>query len=267
MLRTSIYRERTTLRAIIAGLIVATAGIGLMFLAYSVPWFRQHLYTQSVLVSLGGLLVASIAGTIVWELISKRAFQHEVLSLAGVADDVIAARLVKITTDFREGIDWAESMSRAVEVDFYFSYARTWRQHHHVALSQLAARRGVHVRLVLPDPQATHVVDELGRRYATTPIDIQARIREAHTEFVKMFSIANGATLGVWYLPQNPVFSLYRFDNIAVIALYPHRQGRMAVPTIVVEKGGSMYDFITAEFEAMVNDQAGLAKRVHPDRQ
>lgn len=55
-----------------------------------------------------------------------------------------------------------------------------------------------------------------------------------------------------------------RFSMTAdqVFAVYNHQRERAPVPTFVVEQGGTLYDFVRQEFDAMIRADGGLARRV-----
>lgn len=71
-----------------------------------------------------------------------------------------------------------------------------------------------------------------------------------------------GGSVELWFLPKCPVFSFYRFDHIGILAMYKHQKGRGNVPTFVFEQGGTLYDFMRQEFDAMIKDD-GLAIKVN----
>lgn len=62
----------------------------------------------------------------------------------------------------------------------------------------------------------------------------------------------------VYFRKGDMVFSCYRFDNTAVVTLYTHSRARGQVPVIVCRKGGSFYDFVRRELEA-IHDQSTQA--------
>lgn len=59
-----------------------------------------------------------------------------------------------------------------------------------------------------------------------------------------------------------PLLSFYRFDNVAIVAVYRHRKGRAEVPTMVVTRGGSLYDFVRDELESFFAADSPVTRRV-----
>jgi hypothetical protein len=55
------------------------------------------------------------------------------------------------------------------------------------------------------------------------------------------------------------VYSWYRFDQTAVVAFYKHGQERSNVPTFVVQQGGTVFDFMTKEFETLIGSKRSRA--------
>src|SRR5690606_39281808 len=76
-------------------------------------------------------------------------------------------------------------------------------------------------------------------------------------EFISLQEAGN-AKIEVYFRKGDMVFSCYRFDNTAVVTLYTHSRARGQVPVIVCRKGGSFYDFVRRELEA-IHDQSTQA--------
>jgi hypothetical protein len=206
--------------------------------------------------------------TLLWELFGKRAFVDEVLAKAQISRAITFAGIIKITDSFHYDIDWKALFQSVNKLDIFFAYGRTWRHTHIQELQELAKREGARVRVVLPDPEDEHTVFELARRFGYSSEELRKLIEEATEDFrcLRSWGIeGKGARIEIWYLPATPQFSFYRFDRIAILALYPHRRERAPVPTIVCEMGGTLYDFICKEFEAMIRPD-GLARLVMEEK-
>ncbi len=134
---------------------------------------------------------------------------------------------------------------------------------HDRELREAARRQGIKIRIVLPDPEDNTTVTELARRYGYSTEEVESRIQEAEGYFNELGGEQTNESvkITVWLLRAVPVFSFYRFDNIGILALNKHRKGRGNVPTFVCEKGGSLYEFICEEFEAMVASENELSRR------
>lgn len=259
-----LYRERTNLWTVLAQIVVFLLGILCLFLAAKWQWLASYPGIQTVVRDFGGMLVATVTITILWQLVVRRAFLAELMAMAKLAEEVRAAGLVTLTNDFQRGIDWPQLFRTVNKLDIFFAYGRTWRGTNSAELRALAGRPGVRVRVVLPDPNDDALMSELARRFSMTPSDVKKEVEEASGDFKKTFVefSQSVAQFTLWYLPASPVFSFYRFDHLAILALYKHSPGRGEVPTFVVEQGGTLYDFVRQEFEAFIREPNGLARRV-----
>jgi|SRR5579862_647206 len=258
-----LHSERTNLVSWLVGGVAAVAGIGLLLLANDWGWLVCHSGWQTLARELGSMLVISVAIGFLWELRAKRSLLTELLAKAKLAENVRSAGLVAITTDFQRGIEWAEELQKVTKLDVFFAYGRTWRATNNEDLRKLARKEDARIRVVLPDPDSPQLIAELARRFATTEEKTKVLIEEAAADFKKVFLEPSDviAEFSLWYLPESPVFSLYRFDHKAVLVLYNHRKERGGIPAMVVEEGGSLYTFARDEFESMIQE-GGVAKRV-----
>lgn len=257
-------KERVSLRTWLLTILVCSVGVLLLYLAGDERSWESYKALQSVIRSLGSLLFVTATINLLWQLWAKRAFLDEVLAKVGIAKEIEFAGILKITDSFHDAVDWKSLFRTVSKLDIFFAYGRTWRNTHVRELQELAAREGARIRVVLPDPDDEQTIVELARRFAYQPQQLRDLIKEAEEYFRNLhtFRGPKGAQIEIRFLPAAPVFSFYRFDHIAIIALYSHRRGRgPAVPTFVCEDGGTLYDYIRKEFDAMVT-MGGLARLI-----
>ena len=254
--------ERVNLRLVLVVLVVFFLGsAALLWSGFSDYWKgREH--WQALLRNLGAALAVTGALTTIWNFAGRRAFMDEVLAKAGIAKELTFAGIVRVTNAYLREVDWASLFRQVQKLDLFFAYARTWRHAHTDELQTLARRPGARIRVVLPDPEDCQTVAELARRFRCTDEELKRRVNEAYEDFRGLQSLPDrAAEVGVWFLPAAPQCAFYRFDRVGIISLYTHRRDRTPVPTFVVESGGTLYDFIRKEFDAMVQER-GLARRV-----
>jgi len=258
-----LLQERVNLRILFVALVIAVIGILLLYFTADNNVWVNHKSWQSVIQQIGGLLLVTVAITLLWELIGKRAFLDEILAKAQISKELTFSGLTQITDSFHRGLDWSTYFKSVNKLDIFFTYAKTWRNTHLEDLQGVAARQDARIRVVLPDPEDAQVVHELARRFDYTPENLKALILEAEAYFKNLRDYAgtNGAKVDIWFLPAAPHFTFYRFDRIAIMVLYTHRRERTPVPTFVCEMGGTLYDYIHKEFDAMVK-QDGLGRLV-----
>jgi len=259
-----IFEERTSLRTILAAILIGLLGVLLISVSENIHWFEEHRGWKAPIRELGGILVATVTVALLWELYAKRAFLEELMAAAHIGEDVRAARLLNITNNFMRGIHWDEFFRKANKLTIFFSYGNPWKDYGE-ELHNLAARHNTQVQLMLPDPEDEKVIIELARRFGETPDEVKQGIKKTEREFRELFSASKGSIqFAIWYLSFAPVFSYYIFDDVVVLTLYKHRRGRVAIPAFVFEKGGKLYDFINEEHEAIINESNQLARKVFP---
>lgn len=261
-----IYRERTNLWTILITIIILLVGITLLFLADNWGWLISNPSFQSIARELGGLLIASVALSLVWELVAKRAFLAELMAKARLAEEVRTAGLITLPRDFYRDVDWSELFRKVRDLDVFYAYGETWRHSNMADLRALSQRNGAKVRVVLPDPDNDATMSELARRFDITADESTTRVRDATKEFIEIFG-ENGhskVNFSLWYVPFSPLFSFYRFDSIVILTLYNHRQIRGDILMFVGGEGGRIYEAVMNDFEAFIQEPGGLGKRIFP---
>jgi len=202
----------------------------------------------------------------IWEVLGKRAFLDEVLAKARISRDVKFAGILQITDSFHRDVQWGDYLKHTSKLDIFFAYGRTWRQTHDEELQRLSQRAGSRIRVVLPDTSDAGTVAELARRFGYEEEYLVRCIEETQSYFINLKNRrVPPAQVEVWIIPVAPTFSFYRLDHIGVLALYTHRKQRTGVPTFVCEEGGTLYQYIRAEFAAMIRGDSPLARRVDCD--
>lgn len=255
-------KERTTLRIWLTSLIVAIFGCGLLIVAELNRIWIGYESIQSVVRDMGSLLIASVAIALLWELIGKRAFQDELLEKIRLSEDIRICGIIGFTPNFRRNIDWEALFHNAKSIDLFFIYGRTWRHTHGDQLLE-AAKRHVRFRVVLPDPDDDIIMSIFARRFiGMSKEQIRDSIKEAAEDFKRLQAI--GARVNVWYLNDIPMYSFYRFDSTTVWAVYSHQRNfnQKPMPVFILNEDGELYKFVRSDFEAVVNENNGLAKLI-----
>jgi len=257
--------EKTNLWIILIATIVGVGGLFLLW--FSIPPTGEspkiwQIFAQNI----GVLLIVTVSITFLWEFLGKRAFLNEILAKTRMAEEVRLAGIIGFTDSFHN-IDmtyWESLFRNASHLDIFFAYGHTWRSIHRQHLEEVVKKDNAQIRVVLPDPENEQVVLELARRFNYPPNKVKEFIREAEEDFRKLrqSTTDGGAKVNIWFLPATPQFTFYRFDNVAILALYTHCSERVPVPAFIVEQGGRLYDFIRKEFNAMIDPNNGLAQLI-----
>jgi hypothetical protein len=159
----------------------------------------------------------------------------------------VGSGLQRITDQYLEDVEWADLIEGSQKVDIVVHYANTWRNTHSQRLRAVAANKKARMRVFLPDPDDSQTLITLARRFDRPAEDIGKDIRQAISDFKDMHT-PGGADVQVYVRTGDMVFSCYRFDSRAVLAMYSHSRRRSLVPTFVVGSG-TIWDFVYGEVQ------------------
>lgn len=260
----NILQERTTLRTWLLAIVVIIVGGGLIYLSAIQSLWTDREPWQTVVRTLGSVLIVTVAVGILWQLFVRRAFLEEVLGRIKIAQELNSAGIVGFTDSFYAEPDWASLFQGVKRLDIFFAYGRTWRNVHRRELEELAKRTDAQIRVILPDIDDHLTISDLARRFNCTAESIKTLIAEAKDDFTRLKTIGGntGAKIDIWALPAPPLFTFYRFDDSFVLTLYSHRRERSPVPTFVVKRGGKLYDILFNELDAMIRPPNNLARHI-----
>ncbi|PKW14270.1 hypothetical protein A8926_1875 [Saccharopolyspora spinosa] len=160
------------------------------------------------------------------------------------------AAVSHIGTNYLREPDWDELFKGVDRFDVFLAYGSTWRQSNLTNLENLARKKGVKIRVFLPDPDDQHTVNTLATRFNYTHEKLINHINEAKEEFSALPASKDGS-LEIFFRKGDALFSCYRFGSVAVLTLYSHQKRRTGVPTVVCQQGGSLYDFLVQEFDSI----------------
>lgn len=245
--------------------VAALFGLVLLLLAVEWDWLKSHATAQTLLREVGALTFVSVALTIVWETWGKRTVFDEVFTKTRLLQSVNDAGLIQLHADFSE-VDWDHFFEGTRRFDVFFAGGHSWRgtraRRH---LLDLAGRKGVRVRVILPNPEIPWLVATLAERFKSPPEKVQDRIRDAAEDFKSVFHDSQ-ASLGIWYHARDLLFSFYISDRYAVFAPYTHRSQRISdLPALMCRTGGFLVDFLENDVEYLIGSPSSPSKKVWPE--
>lgn len=257
-----LLRERTTLRTWLTAIVVTALGILMLFLAeFKVLWASNQ-SIQSILRDIGSLLIASVAISLLWELVGKRAFLDELLPKVRLSEDILSAGIIGFkSTVFGGEVDWDSLFHNVRELDILYSYGMTWFNFNRGRLNE-AIKRHIKVRVVLVDPDDDNTIAILARRYNQEAEQVKAKIKESVEYLTKLRD--KGAKISIWLLPAVPLYSFYRFDHTILISLYSHLPEEQSGkgPVFLLDEKGILSKFVLEEFDRMVRPNNTFSKPV-----
>ena len=171
---------------------------------------------------LGTSLIVAVGLALLWDLVGKRAFAREILETARIAADVETAGLLGAGTKIYEA-DWERYFTTVRELDIFFAYGNTWRGLNQTRLSRLAAQPHARIRVFLPDPNQTSVIEQLASRFSKEAAQVGTLIEEAHRDFAQLATNAR-ADVSIHYWPGDMLFTMYRFDSTIRRSIIPRRR-------------------------------------------
>ncbi|MDG4794454.1 hypothetical protein [Micromonospora sp. WMMD1082] len=246
------YRSLTTHRYVLVAAAVFVLGAYFLYLGGEETRFWQsHPGLRTLMEQLGGLLIVTAGISILWELIGKRSFAREVLESTRTANEIESAGLKRITNQFYDEALWKYCFKGVEKLDIFVAYGGTWRRTYLSQLQTLAKSAKGRIRVYLADPEDPATITTLANRFGSTPEKLKEKIWETKEEF-EALQQEGGASVQVFFWAGDRVFTFYRFDNRAVVALYQHSEGRSPVlPTIQCENGGSLFQFVYDELRSI----------------
>ncbi|MFB2974268.1 hypothetical protein ACE1CD_35340 [Aerosakkonema sp. BLCC-F183] len=248
-----LLKEKVNLLVLNSSIIMVVVGFGFLCVSAQKDWGENWKIPQNLIQNLGGAIFTAGALSFVWDMAAKRAFLDEVLAKVNLSQEFQKAGIVKITEwDNITSLNWKAYFEGVRELDIFFTYGRTWSRTYTSELKELASKKEVCIRLVLPDNNDPFVLGELSRLFCIEEKELKKRIEET-ADFFQNLRKPNGAKIDVYFCEGIPFFSFYRFNDIAVVAMVTHRRERgVKIPTFVCEKGGTIYNYIREDFEDMI---------------
>ncbi len=255
--------ERVNLRTALMAFVFFVGGFLLMLWAANDTLWLNRTTWKNLVESLGSLLFGTGLITAAWDLLGKRAFAEELLSKVSISRELASAGILQVKSSFQSReIDWENLFSRTIKIDLLFLGSSTWRNQHFRQLEAFVERTNTSLRVLLPDPNDSHTVSELAHRMDKKTNEIEVSINRAIDFFRDLSARHPHAQIQVWLVKQAPLFSIFRFDNKAVVSFYSHRRRLVEVPTFICTEGGELFNYVMEEVDELLR-QNKLATKLN----
>src|SRR5436309_3589338 len=157
--------ERVTRRIQLWSILIALAGLVLLYLSTPIDRAGYHKIGALLQESGAALFIAGVLA-VIWELGGKRAFADEILAKADMSRDLAEAGVDSVAPSFRDSrVNWNKLFKNACRLDIFVAYGATWRNTQAERIEELLSDADAKLRIVLPDPEDSHIVDTLARRF------------------------------------------------------------------------------------------------------
>lgn len=239
-------KQITNLTFVLIAIFILIIAVMCLWLSETMDFFKENSVWKLVIQNFSGALISTSVLSVAIDLFAKRSFLEEVRSIAEIARTAYQTGLVLITRDFGKEINWENELEKTDQLDILVTYARTWRNNHREALTQLA-RRDASIRVVLPNPNNQALLEQLATRFSLQPIVLKQLIVDAEKDFNSIFSKSDNYS--IWFTDTALVFSMYRFRKTRILATFAHGPKGSGVPTLVIGENGSIASFIDQQFD------------------
>lgn len=243
-----------TYRTALIAAVIALVGVLMLLISNAAPWLTMNLGLQTTANQLGGLLITTGGLTLLWDLRGKRDLMEEVLDKVGIASDIKAAGLSRVTMNWLD-IPWDQLFAKAQHIEVFIAYGSSWRKVHWSKIEAFAKVKEHSLRMYLPDPGDEPTMRILAQRFDYTPEKVKGNIIETAIEMARLGE-RSPADIRIYYRAGDPTYTVYRFDERILVTLYSHRRERGDVPALLMTDG-TLHDFF-------VNDLKYIQRQSRP---
>ena len=242
------------------GLFVGTLGIERVYLA--VPRQNPPVELPS---DLQGLIVTYYDG---------QRIDGNVQAAVATAADKIARRIKDLLPEIRTrrrrridvryfeefSSDMASLCASSARLDTCFIHSRRWREQYGAILKQRIADGSLtEFNLFLPDVRRPAILTDVLETFDDGPA-IPAMIYDSFRWSTAMAKLKPGV-IRVHLYPNVPGHTFYRFDDAALIALYPAAVEKKSVPTLLCFEGTQVWDFLDSDIKDLKTHCAAVSYR------
>ncbi len=248
----NIIKKIVNLRLIMSATLLSILGVILMYISSS-DHLSSYQTGRDLVSNLGSLLFVTGIISTAWELFGKRAFVDELFMLFSISKSSVEAGIIDYSNSFQDQkIDWDSLFRNAVQIDLIFWGSSTWRNHHFGRMENFIERKRTQLTVILPDFRDLNTIQNIAYQMNKKADDVRRYIDDAIEYFIKLNKKNPAAKISIWLIKQPSWFSVFRFDNKAVVSLYSHRHEHVSVPALVCSKGGKLFDFVEKEIDSIV---------------
>lgn len=217
-----------------------------------------------VLANIGSLIAVHIAVSLYSQPI-QRSFASEVLNRISLSENVMEAGIKAVFLNQRD-IPWEDLFRKSKEISLFFVTNNTWRKTNALVLEDFIKRKGNTLTVILPDPANNVIVDEISNRLRRDSARCRKEIEDVCTTYheldkISQQTIGGGAEISIRLASVTPVFSMYIFDETAIIVFQAYQDFKGDIPHFIVSKGGTLYEFVAREFKTLVIERSKKSDR------
>ncbi len=148
----------------------------------------------------------------------------------------------------------------ANELSVFFIHSRSWRETNHDLLTKFLNKKGSKLTALLPNFLNRELMNSFVANFDDGKY-IEGLVKEAVRFFV-LLRERHPKKVEIRMSNFYPRYSFYKFDNNAIIALYPTTPKKKNVPTFEIRGTKGFWEFFIDDFEVLTS-QADLISDIH----
>jgi hypothetical protein len=146
--------------------------------------------------------------------------------------------------------DFDRMFAGAKRITTFFIHSRRWREDYTSRLREFLARPATMLTAILPEPNDSLLREMFLRNFADGP-QIPVLMEDACCFYAELDREFPGK-VSVLFAKTYPTYSLYRFDDRAIVAMYPTTARKKSVPTFIVRRGSGFGDFVDDDVTRLI---------------
>jgi hypothetical protein len=242
------------------GLIAAIVAVvfALLYAAQFVP--PQHPVLRAAIQSFAALLLTSGIVSVIFNILVRRELADFWLAAIGVRDTVSIAGVYDVGLDFN-AYDFRTLVREAKDIDLCVIHADKWIGSRLNDFKEFLSHTDHKLRVCLLHEESDSV-PVLSRDFRYKDGELKQKIDSAVAALqscITELQKANQSTgwLRIWKHHRAPKHTYYRFDDLFFLVPYNLAAGHTKIPVLgFSRKEGGMSDFLSVDFERMVNEHS-----------
>ncbi len=156
----------------------------------------------------------------------------------------------ELFTDFTD--DFGPLIRDAKEITVYFIHSRRWRENHNDDVIYFLGKSKVRFQVFLPNLTNSTLMESIVSHFDDGP-HIPGFIADAYRYFMGLKQ-AHLGKVEIRLFDAYPTYSFYRFDDKAIVAMYPTTPIRKSVPAFFVARDGIFGEFLAQDWNSLLHD-------------
>lgn len=151
--------------------------------------------------------------------------------------------------EFFEDVVFERYFYSARSITTFFIHSRRWREDHATLIREFLARKGTQMTAFLPQ-HGDPILHEVFRRNFTDGPQIPSLVEDACCFYADLQKEFPGR-VKLLCVKNYPTYSFYKFDDSAIVAMYPTTSRKKSVPSFHIKPGSALGAFVNDDIERL----------------